>query len=366
MKVNRNPTTDQAVDISVIILNWNTRELLKDCLETLIVPLPGINVQVIVADNASEDGSREMVRALFPQVELHVNSRNIGFGAGNNAAVPRATGRYVMFLNSDTKVVGDALKTIVAYGDAHPDIGILGPKLLNGDGSLQYSCRRYPNIATGFFRNTILGRLFPQNKFTTDYLMQDWDHATPRDVDWVSGAALVMRRALLDQIGAFDEDYYMYCEDVDLCWRANHAPRPTANRETSTIAPSAELAALRVDAPNPESSHWRVVYCPDAVIYHYIGKSSDQVPARMTYEFHRSQYLFYRKHYRRSTPLLLRPIILPGIVARAMGHILRYRYRYYRNLFYKWRNRRTASKAAANQVNQPASQTGGNGSGESS
>ncbi len=295
------------VDLTVIILNWNTRELLKESLQSLLDQPPGLNTQIIVADNASEDGSREMVRALFPNVTLVVNTSNIGFGAGNNAALPLANGRYVLFLNSDTKVTQGALQTLVTYADANPDIGIVGPKLLNADGSLQYSCRQYPNLATGFFRNTPLGRLFPRNRFASDYLMKDWDHATPRDVDWVSGAALMMRRALVDQIGAFDADFYMYCEDVDLCWRANH------------------------------TKPWRVTYLPDAVIYHYIGKSSDLVPARMTYEFHRSQHLFYKKHYAAVTPVWLRPIILPGIVLRALGQIARYRVRYWQR---KWLSRR--------------------------
>ena len=337
-------------DVSVIILNWNTRQLLKECLETLTqqqTATPGIVVQLLVVDNASEDGSRDMVQTLFPHVMLHVNSTNIGFGAGNNAALPAACGRYVLFLNSDTRVMEDALAKMVAYGDAHPDIGILGPKLLNGDGSLQYSCRRYPQLLTGFFRNTPLGRLFPQNKFTTDYLMQDWDHATPRDVDWVSGAALMIRRELLEQIGSFDPDYYMYCEDVDLCWRANHAPyqgptQTSVQRADYTNQQTARGTENQTqNAPEPiSSSHWRVTYLPDAVIYHFIGKSSDQVPTRMTYEFHRSQYIFYKKHYAARTPWLLRPIILPGIMLRATGQILRYRFRHLKYKWLAWRQRR--------------------------
>src|SRR3981081_295975 len=147
---------------------------------------------------------------------------------------------------------------MIKFADSQPDISILGPKLFNGDGSLQFSCRSYPNLATGFFRNTPLGRLLPQNRFTSDYLLQDWDHALPRDVDWLSGAALMIRKSLVDQIGCFDEDFFMYCEDVDLCWRTNHAPLPK------------EIEA--------KQQTWRVTYFPDAVIYHLIGKSSDQVP----------------------------------------------------------------------------------------
>jgi hypothetical protein len=247
-----------------------------------------------------------MVAAEFPQVHLHVNPTNLGFGAGNNRAIQAATGRYVLFLNSDTRVTEGALDALVDFADATPDLGALGPKLLNADGSLQYSCRRYPNLGTGFFRNTPLGRLFRRNRFATDYLMSDWDHATPRDVDWLSGAALMVPRDVLERTGGFDEGFYFYCEDVDLCKRIH------------------DLGL-------------RVVYYPDAVIYHIIGRSSDKVPTRMTYEFHRSMYRFYRKHYAAKTPWLVRPLILPGIVARASGQIVRYRWR---NLKRRLRGRR--------------------------
>ncbi len=248
-----------------------------------------------------------MVKEQHPKVRLIANPVNIGFGAGNNVAVPQTESRYVLFLNSDTIVMENALTGLVKYADSRPEVGIVGAKLLNEDGSLQYSCRRYPNLMTGFFRNTPLGKLFPDNKHATDYLMQDWDHATPRDVDWVSGAALMLRRKLYDQIGAFDEDYFMYCEDVDLCYRANHAPHPDRPGET-----------------------WKVAYFPDSIIYHYIGKSSDLAPTRMTYEFHKSQHLFYVKHYRNTTPLLIRPIIPVGIVLRSVGQLSLYRVRFYR------------------------------------
>src|SRR5207248_8704645 len=196
--------------------------------------------------------------------------------AGNNRAVPESPGRYVLFINADTLVTDCALERLLDYADQNPDIGIIGPKLLNRDGSLQYSCRSFPNLGAGFFRNTPLGRLFPKNRFAQDYLMQDWDHATVRDVDWVSGAALIIRREALEQTGGFDEGFYMYCEDVDLCYRAHE-------------------------------KGWRVTYFPDSVIYHLIGRSSDQVPTRATYYFHTSMYRFYKKHYAAKTSILLRP-----------------------------------------------------------
>lgn len=283
-------------DLTVVILNWNARRELEECLRSLMGQRFRHRVEVIVADNASSDGSREMVRQQFPGVRLIHHPRNLGFCAGNNRAVPEQPGRYVLFLNPDTVVTECALDTLVDFADALPDAGIVGPRLLNPDGTLQYSCRRFPSLGAGFFRNTPLGRLFPRNHYTTDYLMSDWDHAEPRDVDWVSGAALLIRREALEQTGGFDEQFFMYCEDVDLCWRAGKLG-------------------------------WRVVYCPESVIYHIIGRSSDQVPARATWLFHRAMYLFYRKHYARATHPLLRPLVVPGLFARAAGQIARYRWR---------------------------------------
>jgi GT2 family glycosyltransferase len=284
------------VDLSVIVLNWNTLEDTRNCLNSILGQEHRHAVEVIVADNASEDGSREMVVEEFPSVQLVVHSTNLGFCAGNNGAIYATSGRYVLFLNSDTVVTDGAFDAMIEFMDAHPDIGALGPKLLNLDGSLQYSCRSFPDLGAGFFRNTPLGRLLPGNKFTKNYLMSDWDHATVRDVDWVSGAALMLRREALDQTKGFDEGFYMYCEDVDLCYRVH------------------ELG-------------WRVTYFPFAVIYHIIGRSTDKVPTRMTYAFHKSMYRFYKKHYAQKTSVFIRPIIIPGLILRASGQIMKYRWR---------------------------------------
>jgi len=284
------------LDLTVIILNWNTRDDLRVSLGSIFEQEFRHSIEVIVADNASEDGSREMVRLEFPKARLVEHEGNIGFCAGNNRAIPQDPGRYVLFLNADTRVTPCALDTLIDFADSAPDAGIIGPKLLNQDGSLQYSCRRFPNMGAGFFRNTPLGRLFPKNRYTQDYLMSDWDHASMRDVDWVSGAALMIRRETLAKVGGFDEGFYMYCEDVDLCYRAQKAG-------------------------------WRVVYFPDSVIYHIIGRSSDQVPTRATFYFHTSMYRFYKKHYARSTSVFIRPLIIPGLMARAIGQLARYRIR---------------------------------------
>jgi GT2 family glycosyltransferase len=285
------------VDLTIIVINWNTKDDLRICLRSLDEHPCRFDTEVIVADNASEDGSCEMVKAEFRWAKVVAHPRNLGFCAGNNRGVPDEPGRYILFLNADTRVTPCALDRLLGFADTSPDAGIIGPKLLNRDGSLQYSCRRFPNLGAGFFRNTPLGRLFPKNRFAQDYLMSDWDHASVRDVDWVSGAALLIRREALKQIGGFDEGFFMYCEDVDLCYRAH------------------ELG-------------WRVVYFPNSVIYHLIGRSSDQVPTRATYYFHTSMYRFYKKHYARITPFFIKPLILPGLIARASGQIVRYRWRH--------------------------------------
>ena len=263
-------------DLSITICSWNTREFLRACLESISALREETNLEVIVVDNASEDGSVQMVQADFQWVRLEAMKENLGFGRGHNHAFATAHGRYLMPLNSDTEVHPGALRAIVEFMDKNSDVGVLGPKLLNPDGSLQFSCRRFPNPVAALFRNTFLGRLFPKNKFTRDYLMQDWQHNEQRDVDWVSGAGFCMRRELYERIGGFDEQFFMYLEDVDLCYRTHEAG-------------------------------FRVVYFPEAVITHAIGKSTDIVANKMIRQFHHSMWLFYRKSYLPKMSLLIRP-----------------------------------------------------------
>jgi GT2 family glycosyltransferase len=281
-------------DIAVIIVNWNAREDLRRCLASLYAePKPQVDYEVWVVDNASDDGSAGMVAAEFPQVQLLVNAENAGFSKANNQAMARTDSRYVFLLNSDAFIHPGALDQLVAYADAHPQAAIIGPKVLNLDGSLQFSCRRFPSLGAGFFRNTYLGRLFPHNKFARDYLMNDFDHAHDLAVDWVSGCAMLIRRDLLDKIGALDERFYMYCEDVDICQRAWEAGR-------------------------------EVVYAPQAVVTHAIGRSSDKNADKMIIEFHRSWYEYDRKRRPEASPLR-RAAVYSGLWLRAAVRIAKRR-----------------------------------------
>ncbi len=284
--------------LSISIVNWNTRDDLRRCLESLPGGASETSLEVFVVDNASTDGSAEMVEAEFPHVRLLRNPENRGFAHANNVALRQSTGDYLLLLNPDTLVRDGALDTLVAGMEAHPEAGIGGAKLLNSDGSLQYSCRRFPTFATGLFRNSALGKLFPGNARVRDYLMTDFDHASVTEVDWVSGAALCIRRAVLEQIGLLDEIFFMYCEDVDWCYRVGQAG-------------------------------WKVLYFPDAVITHIIGRASDQAVERMVRAHHHSMGLFFDKHYASAMPAVLRWVPKLGIWAR-MQMVLREKRRQHR------------------------------------
>lgn len=261
--------------LSVCIVNWNTRTDLHNCLASLAGGAQAVPLEIFVVDNASTDGSAEMVAYEFPHVHLVRNSENMGFAHANNQVLSQCRGEYILLLNPDTVVHPRAFDLLVAEMDAHPEAGIGGPKILNSDGSLQYSCRRFPNFTAGMLRNNPLGRLFPQHEKVQDYLMTDFDHAGITEVDWVSGAALCIRRDVLQRIGLLDETFFMYCEDVDLCYRAHQAG-------------------------------WKILYFPAAVVTHYIGRASDQAVEAMVRAHHRSMRIFYRKHYATSTAWLFR------------------------------------------------------------
>jgi GT2 family glycosyltransferase len=273
-------------DLSVCIVNWNTREDLKQAITSVLESGREVSLQLVVLDNASRDGSAEMVREEFPGVTLIESDENLGFARGYNRAAAEAAGRHLLMLNPDTVAHPGALRRLVEFLDAEPAGGAAGPRLLNADGSLQYSCRRFPTPLAALLRNTVLGRLAPNNHYTRDYLMADWDHSEVRAVDWISGAAMCIRREAWEQVGGFDEGYFMYAEDMDWCLRAQQAG-------------------------------WKVYYVPDAMIMHHIGRSSDQRPLPMVVAFHRSAARFYRRHYAPKWPWVFRTVPVFGIWSRA-------------------------------------------------
>lgn len=271
-------------DLSVTICSWNTSDDLRTCLESLEAERSSASFEVIVVDNASADGSPDMVARCFPWVRLYRMERNLGFTGGHNFALANRAGRHAFLLNSDAAVHAGGIRAILEFHRTNPTAGIIGPKLLNPDGSLQYSCRRFPNPWAALFRNTFLGKLFPNNRFTREYLMKDVPHNAPIEVDWVSGAAMFASEEFMARVGLLDEEFFMYSEDVDWCWRAWR-------------------------------SGFRVVYLPNAVVTHTIGRSTDKAANAMIIRFHRSMYRFYRKNTLPLSAPWIRPIKLVAVGA---------------------------------------------------
>ncbi len=272
--------------VSVVLVTYNSSRDLPACLASLRAHTAGIAYEVIVADNASTDGTPELVAQRYPWVRLLRRRSNSGLSAAINDGVRMSTGDCIAVLNPDIRIESDVLAPLAAYLQEHPDAGIVAPKLLNEDGTLQLSCRSFPGYATVLFnRYSIVTRLFPRNRASARYLMSDFDHTTTRDVDWVSGAALMLRRAVFDELGGWDSGFFMFNEDVDLCRRLH-------------------------------DRGYRVVYKPDAQLFHKIGVSKSTSP-RMVIARHRSIWRYYRKHLRGGA---VRDIATAaGIVVRCLG-----------------------------------------------
>lgn len=255
------------MEISVCIVNLNAGALLRDSLRSLYEHTTELELEVIVVDNGSSDDSQGLIRTEFPQVKLIENTRNLGFTRPTNQAMQAAQGDFVLLLNPDTLVLPGAVQNLLSFLRAHPEVGICGPKILNRDGTLQTPCRRgisRPWNTISYFLG--LARLFPKSKFFSGYTMTYLDENTAHEVAGVSGACMLIRRAVIDQIGSFDERYFAYQEDADYCFQAQKAG-------------------------------WKIFYVPSAQIIHYGGQGGSRVqPLRSIIEWHRSYYLFYRKN----------------------------------------------------------------------
>ena len=302
-------------DLSIIIVNWNVCELLRRCLHSAFqlplsnlqppasnfqpptpnfqLPTSNFQTEVIVVDNASSDGSVAMVEAEFPQVRLMANSENVGFTVGNNQGIAISRGRYILLLNPDTEIVGDALATMVEYLDDHPRAGALGPKLLNPDGSIQSSRRRFPTLATAFLESTILQQWFPHNRVTRHYYITDRPDDEVQEVDWVTGACLLARREAIEEVGLLDEGFFMYSEELDWCRRI-------------------------------KAQGWKIVYLPTARVIHYGAQSSEQVKSFQHIQFQRSKIRYFRKHHGPRQAEALRLFILATYVYQLIVEALKW------------------------------------------
>jgi GT2 family glycosyltransferase len=249
--------------LSIVIVNWNTSAFLEECLHSISLELPILppgRVETFVVDNGSTDGSDHMVRRAFPWVRLLQNQENVGFARANNQAIKQAVGRYVLLLNSDTKILAGALGQLVAFLDERPQVGAVGPRLLNADGSLQPSCHPMLSPMREFWRLSFLDRLVRR----ATYDVHSWETSKPRQVEVLKGACLLLRQDALKQVGLLDESYFMYTEEVDMCYR---------------------LA----------QQGWELWWEPRAAVVHYGEASSRQMAEEMYLQLYRSKVHFYRK-----------------------------------------------------------------------
>ena len=277
----------RSLTLSIVIVNWNTRELLAQCLRSIEASVPPSlweELEIFVVDNNSSDGSVAMVKQNFDYVHLLKQERNVGFASANNLAIHQSKGRYVLLLNPDTWVYPGALDAMVDFMENCPNIGAVGPWLLEADGQLQPSCYKTPTLARELWRLMHLGRLLP----VAEYQMERWSLTDARAVDGITGACLMVRWSVLEQIGLLDEDYFIYTEEVDLCYRIQRAG-------------------------------WPIYWLPSSQVVHYGGQSTRQVAAEMFLRLYESKLLFFRKHHGRTAAFLYKVILF---MAGAMRLIL--------------------------------------------
>jgi len=280
-----------APTVSIIIISWNTRALTADCLQSVAEEAARLagqrgaagQLETIVVDNGSTDDSVAYLRTNFPWAQLLINQRNVGFAAANNQALEQCTGEYVLLLNSDTVLLPGAIDALIEFMEQHPETGAVGSRYLNSDGTLQSSCYPAPSLGREFWRMFHLDKLYAYGT----YPMHRWSTESPRAVDTVQGAALLLRRQIATQLGLFDTSYFMYSEEVDLCQRIRQAG-------------------------------WRIYWVPTSRIIHYGGQSTRLVARTMFLQLYQSKILYFRKHHGRVTTLIYKLVLMAATLLRLL------------------------------------------------
>ena len=278
------------VDLSIIIVNYNVKEFLENALISIKKAIEGINAEIFVVDNASEDGSVEMIKQKFPDVNLIANSENLGFAKANNQALKLAKGKYILLINPDTIVQEDTFRVLLSFLESHPECGMVGCKVLNPDGTLQLACRRsFPTPWVAFTKMIGLSSLFPKSKIFAKYNLTYLDPDEVAEVDAVSGSFMMIRREVYEKVGGLDEDFFMYGEDIDWCYRIKKAG-------------------------------WKIYYVPFTQIIHFKGESTKRSNIDEIRVFYEAMKIFVRKHYKEFA--LLGVILRVGIFLRGLVALL--------------------------------------------
>jgi GT2 family glycosyltransferase len=277
--------------VSVIIVSWNACEYLRQCLASLTTDVCRFPMEIIVVDNASSDGSPDVVAKEFPHVRLIRASGNLGFAKGNNVGVAAAKGRYLALVNSDVKVLPNCLTRLIEYCEAHPEVGMAGPHVIGGDGKLQRSCRGFPTVWNMFCRALALDTIFPKNKLFTGFSLSHWEHDESRAVDILSGCFWLVRKNALSKVGLLDESFFMYGEVLDWCRRF-------------------------------WKNGWKVMYLPTADAIHFGGASSSNAPLRFFIERQRADLQYWAKHHSRLGVACFFVISCLQLVLRMIGYAI--------------------------------------------
>lgn len=283
------------MDLSVVIVSYNTKDLLKDCLESVFsgTSLDSIRLEVFVVDNNSSDGSYDMVRNKFPQVRLIGSKANLGYAKANNEAIRQSSGRYVLLLNPDTIISPETFVTMIRFMDAHSNVGVAGCKVVRPDGTLDLACRRsFHSPMVSVYRVLRLNKLFPNSRRFGAYNLTYLNENESYEVDSVAGSFMMIRRETFEQVGLLDENFFMYVEDVDFCYRAKQAG-------------------------------WRIYYYPETKIIHYKGESSQKQSSQMIREFNKSMRLFFNKYYIPQYGILRRCLVHLGLRCQLAVALLR-------------------------------------------
>ena len=281
------------MDVSIVIVSYNTRELTIQTIESVFRSQTRYAYEIIVVDNHSSDGSVEALQSRFPEVRIIANNENVGFSRANNQGIRLAKGRYVLLLNSDTIVNEGTLETMIRFMDEHPHVGASGCKVVLPNGSLDKACRRgFPTPSASFYYAFGIAKMFPKCPRFNQYQLTHLDPDQDYPVDCLVGAFMLVRREAIEQVGLLDEDYFMYGEDVDWCYRIKQAG-------------------------------WEIYYYPYTQIVHYKGASSRKKSLKIVYEFHRAMILFYRKHYVSRYPWIVNAAVYAGVTIKFCMAVMR-------------------------------------------
>jgi len=273
--------------VGAVVVNYNARDHLLTCVGSL--RCDDVN-QVVVADNGSKDGSELALLEAYPAVRWAPTGSNLGYGSAANIGAKLLSSPYLLVCNPDVTVRPGAIGALRRLLESRPEVAVAGPRILNGDGTLYPSARRFPGMLEAFVHG-IIGQFWQRNPFSKRYRMTEWDHAVRRDVDWVSGSCFLVRRTAWDAVGGFDERYFMYLEDVDLCWRLRQAG-------------------------------WAVTYEPEAEVVHVQGVSADRHPYRMLLAHHVSMWRFAVQTTKGPKRCML-ALVVPGLAVRLVLTVTR-------------------------------------------